>query len=229
MTKEDNIFFAKRKLVDNIYKSANMEGIAVTFADTYAFMQNVNTGTISVDDMLKLKGLKDAWEYVLNTIDVALTMDYIKKIHFEICKGQNVYPLGEYRDKFNNKGLDVYTKIPDEDVFIKADSRYMYRVLENMYSNISKYAMEGTRVYTDISEKDGNVLIQLKNVSKQKLNISADELMQRFVRGEASRNTEGSGLGLSIARSLTELQDGKFNIYLDGDLFKVTIEFEEEK
>ena len=101
----------------------------------------------------------------------------------------------------------------------------MYRVLENMYSNISKYAMEGTRVYTDIAEKDGNVTIQLKNVSKQKLNISADELMQRFVRGEASRNTEGSGLGLSIARSLTELQQGKFNIYLDGDLFKVTIEF----
>ena len=70
-------FWAKRKLVDNIYKSANLEGIAVTFADTYAFMQNVNTGTISVDDMLKLKGLKDAWEYVLNTIDDALTMYYI--------------------------------------------------------------------------------------------------------------------------------------------------------
>lgn len=70
-------FWAKRKLVDNIYKSANMEGIAVTLADTYAFMQNVNTGTISVDNMLKLKGLKDAWEYVLNTIDDALTMDYI--------------------------------------------------------------------------------------------------------------------------------------------------------
>ena len=70
-------FWAKRKLVDNIYKSANLEGIAVTLADTYAFMQNVNTGTISVDDMLKLKGLKDAWEYVLNTIDDALTMDYI--------------------------------------------------------------------------------------------------------------------------------------------------------
>lgn len=70
-------FWAKRKLIDNIYKSANMEGIAVTLADTYAFMQNVNTGTISVDNMLKLKGLKDAWEYVLNTIDDALTMDYI--------------------------------------------------------------------------------------------------------------------------------------------------------
>lgn len=115
MSKEDNIFFAKRKLVDNIYKSANMEGIAVTFADTYAFMQNVNTGTISVDDMLKLKGLKDAWEYVLNTIDDALTMDYIKKIHFEICKGQNVYPLGEYRDKgVGITGTSWRPKLPSE-------------------------------------------------------------------------------------------------------------------
>ena len=90
MTKEDNIFFAKRKLIDNLYKSANLEGIAVTFADTVAFVNNVNTGKISIDDMLKLKGLKDAWEYILNTIDVELTIDYIKKIHFEICKGQNI-------------------------------------------------------------------------------------------------------------------------------------------
>ena len=99
MTKEDNIFFAKRKLSDNIYKSANLEGIAVTFADTYSFMNNVNTGNISIDDMLKLKGLKDAWEYVLNTIDEELTIDYIKKIHFQVCKGQNIFPLGDFRDK----------------------------------------------------------------------------------------------------------------------------------
>lgn len=132
---------------------------------------------------------------------------------------------GEFEDKFKARKLEEIITFPENALYIKADSRYMYRVLENMYSNISKYAMEGTRVYTDIAEKDGNVTIQLKNVSKQKLNISADELMQRFVRGEASRNTEGSGLGLSIARSLTELQQGKFNIYLDGDLFKVTIEF----
>ena len=99
MTKEDNIFFAKRKLVDNIYKSANLEGIAVTFADTYAFMNNVNNGNISVDDMLKLKGLKDAWSYVIDHVDEELTTDFIKKIHFEICKGQNIAPLGEYRDK----------------------------------------------------------------------------------------------------------------------------------
>lgn len=99
MTKEDNIFFAKRKLIDNIYKSANLEGIAVTFADTYSFMNNVNTGNISIDDMLKLKGLKDAWEYVLSTIDEELTIDYIKKIHFQVCKGQNIFPLGDFRDK----------------------------------------------------------------------------------------------------------------------------------
>lgn len=98
MTLEDNIFFAKRKLVDNIYKSANLEGIAVTFADTYSFVNNVNTGNISIDDMLKLKGLKDAWEYTLNHIDEDLTTEFIKKIHFEICKGQNVEPLGEYRN-----------------------------------------------------------------------------------------------------------------------------------
>ena len=115
MSKEDNIFFAKRKLVDNIYKSANLEGIAVTFADIYSFMNNVNTGTISVDDMLKLKGLKDSWEYILNTIDDDLTLNYIKKIHFEICKGQNVKPLGEFRDKgIGITGTTWRPKLPSE-------------------------------------------------------------------------------------------------------------------
>ncbi len=115
MTKEDNIFFAKRKLVDNIYKSANLEGIAITFADTYSFMNNVNTGNISVDDMLKLKGLKDAWEYVINHIDDELTIDFIKKIHFEICKGQNVIPLGEFRDKgVGITGTNWRPKLPAE-------------------------------------------------------------------------------------------------------------------
>ena len=99
MTKEDNIFFAKRKLIDNLYQSANLEGIAVTFADTVAFVNNVNTGNISINDMLKLKGLKDAWEFILNTVDEELTIDYIKKIHFQVCKGQNIFPLGDFRDK----------------------------------------------------------------------------------------------------------------------------------
>lgn len=115
MTKEDNIFFAKRKLVDNIYESANLEGIAVTFADTYSFMNNVNTGNISVDDMLKLKGLKDAWEYILNHIDDKIDLDFIKKIHFEICKGQNVNPLGEFREKgVGITGTNWRPKLPSE-------------------------------------------------------------------------------------------------------------------
>ncbi len=115
MSLEDNIFFAKRKLVDNIYKSANLEGITVTFADIYAFMNNVNTGNISVDDMLKLKGLKDGWEYVINHVNEELTIDFIKKIHFEVCKGQNIYPLGEFRDKgVGITGTSWRPKLPSE-------------------------------------------------------------------------------------------------------------------
>lgn len=98
MTKEDNIFFAERKLVDSVYKSAVLEGINVDMSTVYAFFNNVNTGKISVDDMLKLKGLKDAWEFVLSTVDDEMSTDYIKKIHFQICKGQDLFPLGEYRD-----------------------------------------------------------------------------------------------------------------------------------
>lgn len=115
MTKEDNIFFAKRKIIDSIYKSANLEGIAVTFADTVDFYNNVNNGKISVDNMLKLKGLKDAWEYVIDTVDEDLTIDYIKKIHFEICKGQNVNPLGEFRETgVGITGTSWRPKLPSE-------------------------------------------------------------------------------------------------------------------
>ena len=133
---------------------------------------------------------------------------------------------GEFEDRFKERNLEEITTFPEQDVYIKADGRYMCRILENVYSNVAKYAMENTRVYLDVVKNQHTVVIQMKNISKQELNISADELMQRFVRGETSRNIEGSGLGLSIASSLTELQGGKFHIYLDGDLFKVTIGFE---
>lgn len=132
---------------------------------------------------------------------------------------------GEYEDKFKQNGLELILKIPQEEVIINADSRYMYRVLENMYANIVKYALKGSRVYVDILKNNDKTRIELKNISREKLNISSEELMQRFVRGESSRNTEGSGLGLSIAESLTKLQGGTFTIHLDGDLFKVIIEF----
>lgn len=133
---------------------------------------------------------------------------------------------GEFEDRFHERKLEEIMTLPEEPIFIWADGRYMYRVLENIYSNCAKYAMENTRIYMDVILQKQSVVIQMKNVSQEKLNISADELMQRFVRGDDSRNTEGSGLGLSIASSLTELQKGKFHIYLDGDLFKITIGFE---
>ncbi len=136
---------------------------------------------------------------------------------------------GEFEDKFKARNLEEIMTLPEENIFISADGRYLYRVLENLYSNASKYAMESSRIYLDVVPKQTSIVIQMKNVSKEKLNITTEELMQRFVRGDSSRNTEGSGLGLSIASSLTELQGGKFHIYLDGDLFKVTLGFEKLK
>lgn len=133
---------------------------------------------------------------------------------------------GEFEDKFKSRNLEEVMSLPEKNVYINADSRYMYRILENMYSNISKYAMDNTRVYIDVIPNNNRITIQMKNISKEKLNISTEELMQRFVRGDSARNTEGSGLGLSIATSLTTLQGGTFNIYLDGDLYKVIIEFD---
>lgn len=132
---------------------------------------------------------------------------------------------GEFEDKFKGRGLEIIESIPDEELYINADSRYMFRIMENMYTNISKYALENSRVYIDVEKRNDNITIVLKNISRDKLNITVDELMQRFVRGDSSRTTEGSGLGISIAKSLTELQNGKFNMYLDGDLFKVVLEF----
>ena len=105
------------------------------------------------------------------------------------------------------------------------DSRYMYRIIENLFSNISKYALQNSRVYIDLQKIEEKVFIKMKNISKDKLNIPAEELMQRFVRGDKSRTTEGSGLGISIAQNLTEIQNGKFNLIIDGDLFKTEIEF----
>lgn len=133
--------------------------------------------------------------------------------------------VGEFEDKFKNKNLDLILNIPEEEIYINADNRYMYRIIENLFSNISKYALESSRVYVDITKTEEKTKIEIKNISKEKLNISADELMQRFVRGDKSRTTEGSGLGISISKSLTELQKGKFNLVVDGDLFKIELEF----
>lgn len=132
---------------------------------------------------------------------------------------------GEFMDRFEARDLTVVQNITEGPVCIMADGRYVWRILENLYRNTEKYAMPGTRVYIDVFEKFGRIFFVMKNVSEAPLNIKADELTERFIRGDVSRSTEGSGLGLSIARDMTELMNGTFKIYLDGDLFRVTVSF----
>ena len=133
--------------------------------------------------------------------------------------------LGEFADKFARISLTPVFRQPEEPVYMKADGRLAWRVLSNLLSNAYKYALPGTRLYIDLQELEGKVLISLKNISREELNVSAEELLERFVRGDTSRNTEGSGLGLNIAQSLMELQKGQLQLLVDGDLFKVTLVF----
>ena len=133
--------------------------------------------------------------------------------------------LGEYAERLSAGGLTVVTDYPEGGITLRADGRLLWRVLDNLLNNICKYALAGTRVYVTVAAEGREAVLTLKNISRQQLNISADELMERFVRGDASRTTEGSGLGLNIARSLTELQKGTLRLDVDGDLFKVELRF----
>ena len=133
--------------------------------------------------------------------------------------------LGEFSDKLEGAALTPIFEAPDHPVPILCDGRLTWRVLSNLLSNAVKYALPGTRLYADVTEAEGKVYISLKNISRQQLNVSSDELMERFVRGDTARNTEGSGLGLNIAKSLMELQKGQLLLTVDGDLFKTTMVF----
>ncbi|MBS6193989.1 MAG: HAMP domain-containing histidine kinase [Clostridiales bacterium] len=147
----------------------------------------------------------------------------MQPIHF----GELVWQTnGEFEEKFQARGLELVCKIPETPTMIMADGRRMWRVVENLYNNVAKYAMANTRVYVEVKKIGCRVIFEVKNISERPLNFKAEELTERFVRGDVSRNTEGSGLGLSIAQNLVKLQNGTFDIYLDGDLFKVTITFE---
>lgn len=132
---------------------------------------------------------------------------------------------GEMAEKFEARNLKMIVNLPAEPAVVHVDGRRMWRVLEKIFGNAAKYAMPGTRVYADLKLEEDTVDLSLKNVSEHQLNISADELTERFIRGDLSRSSEGSGLGLSIAQSLTTMQGGTFNLYLDGDLFRVNIRF----
>ena len=207
------------------------------------------TSIINYVDLLKKEDIKD--EKVKEYIDILeqksqrlkkLIEDLVEaskvssgnvKLNIESISIKELFQqtIGEFKDRFEEKGLKIEVQMPNEGAKVKADSRYLYRVIENLFSNITKYALENSRVYIDVKEgkknKEGKetLNISIKNISKEKLNISSEELMQRFVRGDRARHTEGSGLGLSIAKSLTELQGGKFDITIDGDLFKVDMEW----
>ena len=207
------------------------------------------TSIINYVDLLKKEDIKD--EKVKEYIDILeqksqrlkkLIEDLVEaskvssgnvKLNIESISIKELFgqTIGEFKDRFEEKGLKIEVQMPNEGAKVKADSRYLYRVIENLFSNITKYALENSRVYIDVKEgkknKEGKetLNISIKNISKEKLNISSEELMQRFVRGDRARHTEGSGLGLSIAKSLTELQGGKFDITIDGDLFKVDMEW----
>lgn len=135
---------------------------------------------------------------------------------------------GEFNERFESRNLTIVTKIPSEQIFIYADGRQLYRSIENLYTNAAKYALENTRVYVELEKADTKAVFTIKNVSKNELDIVSDgnvDLTERFVRGERSRTTEGSGLGLSIAKNLTHLMGGKFEIKVDGDLFIATITY----
>ena len=131
--------------------------------------------------------------------------------------------LAEYGQRMEAGKLSVLINVPEPAPAVRADGRLLWRVMDNLFNNVVKYAMPETRVYVDVRTSEGNAVISVKNISRAALNVSAEELMERFVRGDASRSTEGSGLGLSIAKSLTELQHGQFSISTDGDLFKAEI------
>ena len=135
--------------------------------------------------------------------------------------------IGEFSEKLEECRLQIVFEEDDVPAYIYADSRRMWRVVENLFNNICKYALEGTRIYIDLLKEEGQVEISVKNISRQQMNIRPEELTERFIRGDSSRTTEGSGLGLSIAKSLVQVQGGNLEILLDGDLFKVKITFPE--
>ena len=128
-------------------------------------------------------------------------------------------------DQIDGSGLDFRFHLPEDKVILSLDGLRTYRIFENLLNNAIKYAMPSTRVYVDITNLESEVQISFKNISAKELTYDADYLTERFVREDSSRNSEGSGLGLAIAKSFTELQNGQFEIGVDGDLFKVCIRF----
>ncbi len=137
--------------------------------------------------------------------------------------------VGEYEDELEAKNLQLVLNVPNEDIIVTADSRMSYRILDNLLSNVKKYAMPRTRVYVDVLKENGKGVITVRNISERPLNIAPEELTARFVRGDESRSTEGNGLGLSIADNFAKLQGGKLTLSIDGDMFTARVEYAQEQ
>lgn len=241
----NNIGDGIRKAVETSMKDERLKADLIT--NVSHDIKTPLTSIVNYVDLLKRENIQD--EKIKGYIDILdsksqrlkqLTEDLVEAS--KISSGNISYvferlnliellnqAVGEFSEKFESKALQVVDNFAGQTAYIEADSRRMWRVMENLFNNIYKYALPNTRIYlTIIQETEGEVnyvSISVKNISAQPLNIDASELTERFIRGDVSRSTEGSGLGLSIARNLTEAQKGKFEIYLDGDLFKVTLTF----
>ena len=199
------------------------------------------TSMVSYIDLLKTEGLDSprAGEYLKILDEKTKRLQKLTEDLFEAAKASSgVIPvemeriemtsianqaLAELEERISASGLEVIFTNKAESAFVMADGQLLWRIMENLLVNACKYALAGSRVYMDILDRDGMVVLEIKNMSRDRLNISAEELMERFTRGDESRNTEGSGLGLSIARDLTKLMDGVFRIDIDGDLFKASV------
>ncbi len=228
-----------RKAVDEEVKSQRMKAELIT--NVSHDLKTPLTAITTYIDLLKEEGVTEEQrrEYLGVLEKKSLRLKRLIEDLFEVSKANsrnvtvNLVDVDivnlirqvylEYEDKVEDANLIVRFRMPEEKVILKLDSEKTYRIFENLYSNIIKYAMTGTRVYVDLEKKDGFVIIGLRNMSAAELHVVPEELTERFVRGDSSRNTEGSGLGLAIAKSFTEIQGGKMEVVVDGDLFKIIL------
>lgn len=227
-----------KKAIENELKSERMKAELITNVS-----HDIKTPLTSIINYVDLLSKPHEEEKTEEYIDVLqrqsqrlkrLTEDVVEaskassgniQVHMDVVSIKEIIEQAsaEYEERLKEKNLLLITKIPEEKIEVDADGRLLWRVFRNVFSNVSKYSMDGSRVYIDVMEDGENVITTIKNTSKNQLNITEEELMQRFVRGDSSRHTEGSGLGLNIAKSLMDLMQGSFEIQIDGDLFKSII------
>ena len=235
----NNIKEGLRKSVENEMKSENMKTELIT--NVSHDLKTPLTSIINYIDLLKRENIEpeNARDYVSILDKKSQRLKILIEDLFEASKaasgamelnitridiGQLLkQALGENDERFKDSNLEVKLNIPDDKVFINGDGKRLYRVFENLISNIVKYSLSNTRVYIDMFKENNEVTIIMKNISAYELSFDTDEITNRFKRGDASRSTEGSGLGLAIAKSIIELHNGSFKIEADGDLFKSII------